>query len=89
MNPRLCRADLGRNVGDCQNPVINPPYTGRNSAKSLWDKKCTQTITLQYDKGKNLVVKRESTHSVEKRLFCLITINNLSGVTQHVDITKN
>ena len=81
INPNLCRSHIGIKVNDCESPVMNPPYPGRNGPKSLWDTKCTKTITLGYDKGKDLIVEREETHTVGKRLFCLVTVNNLSGST--------
>ena len=74
---------MGLNLGDCSSDVINPTYPGREDVAGPVDKlktECTKTITLEYDNNQNLVELRESTHTVSKDRFCLITINNLSGV---------
>ena len=67
---------------------MNPSYPGRSGPVSLWDTTCTKTITLGYDKGKDLVTVREASHQVTGSKFCLVTINNLSGVVQTARVSK-
>ena len=75
----MCRSTIANKVTDCQDPILNPPYPGRKGPSILWDKKCTKSITLDFENGKDLTDLRENTHTVIKDKFCLITINNFSG----------
>lgn len=88
INPALCRSDIGIKVTDCESPIMNPQYPGRAGPASLWDTKCTKTITLGYDNGNDLVKIREANHNVIGSKFCLITINNLSGADQNITVSN-